>query len=79
MKKIFSPDYFLCTKTQELVWKENRGIQKHCNRREYTRNSKSEIIWENYNTQLYDGANATEILEVEPTEEVHADERGTAK
>jgi len=38
-------------KTQELVWKENRGLQKHCNRRlarEY--NSRSETIWDNYIT-----------------------------
>jgi hypothetical protein len=70
----------MCTKTQELVWKENRGIQKHCNRRlarEY--NSKLETIWENYITELYDRASGTEMLEFEPEEEAHADERGTVK
>jgi len=70
----------MCLKTQELVWEENLGIQKHCNRRlamEY--NSRSETIWDNYITQHYDRANGTEILDVEPEEEVHADERGTVK
>jgi hypothetical protein len=67
-------------KTRELVWKENRGIQKHCNRRisrEYS--SKSETIWDNYITQHYDGANGTEVLDVEPEEQVQADERGAVK
>jgi len=66
----------MCMKTQELVRKENRGIQKHCNRRlarEY--NSRSETIWDNYITQHYGRANGTEILGVEPEEEVQADQR----
>ena len=70
----------MCMKTQELVWKENLSIQKHCNRRlarEY--NSRSEKIWDNYITQHYDRANGAEILDLEPEEEVHADERGTVK
>lgn len=69
----------MCMKTQELVWKENLGIQKYGNRRlarEY--NSRSKTIWDNYITQHYDRINGTEILDVEH-EEVHADERGTVK
>jgi hypothetical protein len=40
-------------KTQELVWKENCGLQKHCNQRlarKYNSSSRSETIWDNYIT-----------------------------
>ena len=70
----------MCMKTQELVWREHRGIQKRCNRRLAREcNSRSETLWENYITELYDRDNGTEILEVEPGEKVVADEKGTVK
>jgi hypothetical protein len=34
-------------------------------------------IWENYVTELYDQTNRPETLEVEPEEEVDADEKGS--
>jgi hypothetical protein len=41
----------MCMKTQELVWKENRGIHKHCTRRLARKyNSRSETMWNNYVT-----------------------------
>ena len=34
-------------------------------------------IWENYVTELYDQTNRPETLEVEPEDEVNADEKGS--
>jgi hypothetical protein len=66
-------------KTKELGWKENRGIQNM-----WIEDSKRNIIvgrgqvlriWENYITELYDQSNWPENEEVNPEEEVDADEK----
>ena len=64
----------------ELSWKENRGIQNI-----WIEDSKRDIIvgrgqilgiWENYIIELYDHSNWLENEEVNPEEEVDADEKG---
>ena len=68
-------------KTKELGWKENQGIQNigiedsQGNRR--VEQSQVLKIWENYITELHDRPNRQETLEVEPEEEVDADEKGS--
>ena len=67
-------------KTKELVWKENHGIQNIWIE-DSTRNiivGRGQVlrIWENYITELYDQYNWTENEEVNPEEEVDADEKG---
>jgi hypothetical protein len=68
------------TKTKELRWKENHGIQTIG-----IEDSQGNIIivqrrllqiWENSITNLYDRANRPEHLEVEPEAEVDEDEKG---
>jgi hypothetical protein len=68
------------TKTKELGWKENQGIQNigiedsQGNRIE----EQCQVlkIWENYNKELHDRPNRPVTLEVEPEEQVDADEKG---
>jgi hypothetical protein len=67
-------------KTKKLGWKENHRIQNTG-----IEDSQGNIIidqrrvlqiWKNYITELYDGANRPEHLEVEPDAEVDEDEKG---
>jgi hypothetical protein len=68
------------TKTKELGWKENHGIQNIGI--EYSQGDtiidqrRVLQIWKNYITELYDWANRPEHLEVQPEEEVDEDEIG---
>jgi hypothetical protein len=67
-------------KTKELGWKENQGIQnigiEDSQGNRIVEESQVLKIWENYITELHDRPNRTETLEVEPEEEVDADEKG---
>ena len=64
-------------KTKELGWKENQGIQntgiEDSQGNRIVEQSQVLKIWENYITELH---NRPETLEVEPEEEVDADEKG---
>jgi hypothetical protein len=67
-------------KTKDLGWKKTQGIQNigvgdsQGNRIIHQRQVLK--IWENYVTEIYDRPNRPENLEVEPEEEVDADEKG---
>jgi hypothetical protein len=67
-------------KTKELGWKETQGIQnigiKDSQGNRIVEQSKVLKIWENYITELHDRPNRPVTLEVEPEEEVDADEKG---
>ena len=69
----------MCMKTKEVGWKETQGIQNigiedsHGNRR--VEQSQVLKIWENYITEIYNGPNQPETLEVEHEEEVDTDEK----
>jgi hypothetical protein len=67
-------------KTKELGWneekkKKNIGIEDSQGNR-IIEQSQVLKIWENYITVLHDRPNRPETLEVEPEEEVDADEKG---
>ena len=68
------------TKTKELGWKANHGIQNigiEDSQGNITVDHRQVLkIWESYITELYDQANGPENLEVEPEEEVHSNEKG---
>jgi len=68
-------------KTKELGWKENLGIQnigiEDSQGNRIVEQSQVLKIWENYITELHDRTNRPVTLEVEPEEEVDADEKGT--
>jgi len=67
-------------KTKELDWKENQGIQyfgiEDSQGNRIVEQSQVLKIWENYITELHDRPNRPVTLEVEPGEEVDADEKG---
>jgi hypothetical protein len=65
--------------TKELDWKETQGIQnigiEDSQGNRIVEQSQVLKIWENNITELHDRPNRPEILEVEPEEEVDADEK----
>ena len=67
-------------KTKEIGWKENQGIQnigiEDSQGNRIVEQRQLLKIWENYITELHDRPNRTVTLEVEPEEEVDADEKG---
>jgi hypothetical protein len=67
-------------KTKELGWKENQGIQnidiEDSQGNTIVEQSQMLKIWENYIMELHDRPNRPVTLEVEPEEEVDADEKG---
>jgi len=67
-------------KTKELGWKENQGIQnigiEDSKGNRIAEQSQVLKILENYITELHDRPNRPITLEVEPEEEVDADEKG---
>jgi len=67
-------------KTKELGWKETQGIQnigiEDSQGNRIVEQSQVVKIWENYITELHDRPNRAVTLEVEPEEEVDADEKG---
>jgi len=67
-------------KTKELGWKETQGIQnigiEDSRGNRIVEQSQVLKIWENYFTELHDRPNRSVTLEVEPEEEVDADEKG---
>ena len=67
-------------KTKELGWKENKGIQNISIEDSQGNRIVEQIqvlkILENYITELHDRPNRPVTLEVEPEEEVDADEKG---
>ena len=67
-------------KTKELGWKDTKGIQnigiEDSQRNRIVEQSQGLKIWENYITELHDRPNWPVTLEVEPEEEVDADEKG---
>jgi len=66
--------------TKELGWKETQGIQnigiEDSQGNRIVEQSQVLKIWENYITELHDRRNRPVTLEVEPEEEVDADEKG---
>jgi hypothetical protein len=64
----------------ELGWKKTQGIQNIAIEDSQGKRITEQIqvlkIWENYITELRDQPNRLEMLEVEPEEEVDADEKG---
>jgi hypothetical protein len=68
------------TKTKEVGWKENHGIQtigiEDCQRSILLDSRQVLKIRENYITELYNQANQLEHLEGKPEEEVDVDEKG---
>ena len=67
------------TKTKELGWKDNHGIQnigiKDSQGNRIVNQKQVLKIWENYVTELYDLPNRPETLEPESEEEVDTDEK----
>ena len=67
-------------KTKELAWKETQGIQnigiEDSQGNNIVEQSQVLKIWENYIAELHDRPNRPVTLEVEPEEEVDADEKG---
>jgi len=67
-------------KTKELDWKETQGIQnigiEDSQGNRIVEQSHVVKIWENYIRELHDRPNRPVTLEVEPEEEVDADEKG---
>jgi hypothetical protein len=67
-------------KTIELGWKETQGIQnigiEDSQGNRIVEQSQVLKIWENYITKLHDRTNRPVTLEVEPEEEVDADDKG---
>ena len=67
-------------KTKELGWKENKGIKnigiEDSQGNRILEPSQVLKIWENYITELHDRPNRPKTLEVEPEEDVYADEKG---
>ena len=67
-------------KTKELGWKETHGIQnigiEDSQGNRIVEKSQVLKIWGNYITELHDRPNPPVTLEVEPEEEVDADEKG---
>ena len=67
-------------KTKELGWKETQRIQnigiEDSQGNRIVGQSQMLKIWENYITELHDRPNRPVTLEVEPEEEVDADEKG---
>ena len=67
-------------RTKELGWKENQWIQnigiEDSQGNRIVEQSEVLKIWENYITELHDRPNRPVTLEVEPEEEVDADEKG---
>jgi len=68
-------------KTKELGWKETQGIKnigiEDSLGNRIVQQSQVLKIWENYISELHDRPNRPETLEIEPEEEVDADEKGT--
>jgi hypothetical protein len=68
---------FMYMKTKELGWNETQGIQnigiEDSQGNRIVQQSQELKIWENYTTELHDRPNRPETLEVEPEEEVDAD------
>jgi hypothetical protein len=66
-------------KTKELGWKDTQGIQnigiEDSQGNRIVEQSQVLKIWKNYMTELHDRPNRPETLEVEPKEEVDADEK----
>jgi len=66
--------------TKELGWKETQGIQNNgiedSQGNRIVEQSQVLKIWKNYIRELFDRPNRPETLEVEPEEEVDADEKG---
>ena len=67
-------------KTKELGWKETQGIQnigiEDSQGHRIVEQSQVLKNWGNYITELHDRPNRPETLEVQPGEEVDADEKG---
>ena len=67
-------------KTKELGWKETQGFQnidiEDSQGNRIVEQSQVLKIWENYITELHDRPNRPVTPEVEPEEEVDADEKG---
>jgi len=67
-------------KTKLLAWKETHGIQnigiEGSQGNRIIEKSQVMKIWENYIKEIHDRSNRPETLEVEPEEEVDADEKG---
>ena len=67
-------------KTKELGWKETKGIQyigiEDSLGNRIVEQSQVLKIWENYISELHDRTIQPESLEIEPEEEVDADEKG---
>ena len=67
-------------KTKELGWNESQGIQnigiEDSQGNRIVEQSQVLKIWQNYITELHDLLNRPVTLEVEPEEEVDADENG---
>jgi len=67
-------------KTKELGWKETQGFQniviEGSQGNRIIEQSQVLKIWENYITELHDRPNRPKTLEVEPEEDVYADEKG---
>jgi len=72
--------YLMYMKAKELGWNETQGIQSIGieDSQENRIVDKRQVlkIWEHYITELHDRPNRPETLEVEPEEEVDADEKG---
>jgi hypothetical protein len=70
----------MCMKTKELGWKETQGIQnigiEDSQRNRIVEQSQVLKIWDNYITELHDRPNRPVTLDVEPEEEVEAEEKG---